>query len=192
MIRRILQGALLASLGLVAACATTESDKLRANVEVVRRETRPDLLLAKGDAYEAVGDSTRSEQYLTTALAAGGDEAVLVPRIVRVCVADRRFRAALAYAEDYLRRHPGDRDMRFAHGAISAAIGEGAAARADLRALVEGWPDNPEYHFAFAVLLRDEPDEAAAAREQFALYLKLDPDGPNAEMARAGLDGVPR
>jgi Flp pilus assembly protein TadD len=190
MIRRILHGALLASLGLVTACASTESDKLRANVEIVRRETRPDVLLAKGEAYEAVGDSTRSEQYLATAIAAGGDEAVLMQRIIRVCVADRRFRAALAYADDYLRRHPGDRDMRFAHGAISAAIGEGATARADLRALVRGWPDDPEYHFALAILLRDEPDEAAAAREQFALYLKLDPNGKNAEMAHAELDVV--
>lgn len=168
-----------------SGCAATTAQSLRADAEVVRKESTPDVLLRKGDAFAAVGDSTRAEQYFAAALAAGGNAQLLVRRLIRVCVADQRYRAALAYAEDYLRNHPQDYQIRFARATLAAGVGEIEIARDDLNLLVRATPNNPDVHFALAVLLRDEFRDLPLARAHFATYMKLAPRGANTEQARA-------
>lgn len=170
-----------------SGCAATTAQSLRADAEVVRKESTPDVLLRKGDAFAAVGDSTRAEQYFAAALAAGGDARILVRRLVRVCVSDQRYRAALAYAEDYLRHSPHDYDVRFARATLAAGVGEIEVARDDLNLIVKAMPNNPDVHFALAVLLRDEFGDLPQARAHFLAYTRLAPRGPNSEQARASI-----
>ena len=177
----------LLCLGCAPGCAARAGDSIRADAEIVRRESTPKVLLQRGEGFAAVGDSTRAEQYYAAALAGGGDPHLLVRRLIRVCVSGQRYRAALAYAEDYLLRCPTDHEVRFARATIAVAIGDTEQARADLTELVQAVPNNPDVHFALALLLRDELAELPEAREHFARYLALAPNGSNAAQARAAM-----
>jgi hypothetical protein len=141
-----------------SAGGASAGDATRADAEVVRRESTPEVLFRRGDAFAAVHDATRAEQYYAAALAAGGDAPVLVRGLIRVCLSDQRYRAALAYADDYLRRHPEDHEVRFARTTVAAGVGETELAYDDLTHL--------------------------SAREHFARYLALAPRGANAAQAR--------
>ncbi len=171
----------------VGGCASTGADTLKANVGVVQRESTPERLVEKGDAFAAVGDTTRAEQYFAAALAAGGDPSLVARRLIRVCVADRRYHAAIMYAEDHLRRRPDDREVRFAIATLLAGVGNPAAARQHLEQLVLASPDDADVHFALAVLLRESAHDLAGADRHFREYLQLSPGGADAPQARAGL-----
>jgi tetratricopeptide (TPR) repeat protein len=176
-----------------AGCGTSAGQTIRADAEVVRRESTPDVLLHRGEGFAAVGDSTRAEQYYAAALAAGGNPYLLARRLIRVCVSGQRYRAALGYADDYLLRHPSDHEVRFARATIAVAVGETEQAHADLTELAEAEPNNPDVQFALGVLLRDVLADLPEARTHFARYLALAPNGSNAAEARvfAG-QGTPR
>jgi len=178
----------LLCLGSSWGCAARVGDSIVADAEVVRRESTPEVLLHRGEGFAAVDDSTRAEQYYAAALAGGGDPHLLVRRLIRVCVSGQRYRAALAYADDYLVRRPADHEVRFARATIAVAIGETAQARADLTELAKAVPDNPDVHFALALLLRDDLVDMDEARAHFARYLALAPNGSNAAQARAAMD----
>src|SRR4051812_43323326 len=107
-----------------SGCAASAGEAIRADAEVVRRESTPDVLLHRGEGFAAVGDSTRAEQYYAAALAAGGDPHLLVRRLIRVCVSSQRYHAALGYADDYLLRHPADHEVRFARATIAMGVGD--------------------------------------------------------------------
>ncbi|HET7538721.1 MAG TPA: hypothetical protein VFK05_02580 [Polyangiaceae bacterium] len=178
----------LACLCTASGCVTRAGHAIRADAEVVRRESTPEVLLHRGEGFAAVGDSTRAEEYYAAALAGGGDPQLLVRRLIRVCVSGQRFRAALAYADDYLLRRPSDHEVRFARATIAGAVGEIEQAYADLIELAEAVPDNPDVHFALAVLLRDDLVDLPEARAHFARYLALAPNGSNAAQARLAVE----
>jgi tetratricopeptide (TPR) repeat protein len=182
--RRLL--VLAALMSCASACASSGGE-VRANARVVQGESTPARLLQQGDLYAAVGDTTRAEQYFAAALDAGGPDALLVRRLIRVCVSDHRFRAALEYASDHLRRHPDDCQVRFARAAIEVAIDDAQAAKTDLEAILEREPNDANAHFALATVLRDKLDDAQAADLHFRRYLQSLPRGSNAEEARASL-----
>jgi len=182
MIERIAVFLLLLSFG--AGCGRSAGESIRANAEVVRRESTPEVLLHRGEGFAAVGDSTRAEQYYAASLAAGGDPPLLSRRLISVCVMGQRYRAALGYADDYLLRNPSDHEVRFARATIAVAVGETELARADLSELATAQPNNPDVHFALAMLLRDDLAELPEAREHFARYLSLAPNGAKAAQAR--------
>jgi tetratricopeptide (TPR) repeat protein len=154
---------------------------------VVARESSAAALLAKGEASASVGDLTRAEQYLVAALKAGGDEQLIVRRLLVVCVADERYPVALEYAHQYLYRHPEDEGIRFAAAAIHAATGELERARALLERVVKEQPRWAEAHYALATVLRDGGDSPEQADQHDLAYLKLAPKGEQAETARARL-----
>lgn len=179
---------LLPTACLACACASSPSlETARANVRLVQSETTPSRLLEQGDRFAAVGDTTRAEQYFAAALDAGGPEAILVRRLIRVCVSDHRFPAALDYASNHLRRHPEDRQVRFARAAIEAAVDQPVAAQTDLEAILARAPDDPDVHFALATLLRDKLDDIKGADAHFRRYLQIRPEGAEGEEARGGL-----
>jgi hypothetical protein len=107
-----------------AGCATGIGEQVRADAEVVRRDSTPEKLTAKGDMAAAVGDLTRAEQYFSAALAAGGDSALLTRRLLRVCVGDHRYQMAAGYAEDHLRHYPDDVEVRRVLLAIQTGLSE--------------------------------------------------------------------
>jgi tetratricopeptide (TPR) repeat protein len=185
-------GFLALVLSCLGGCASTAQQARRHQRELERERSSAELI-RKGEASSAAGDMTRAEQYFVAALHSGWRERFVVSRLLMVCVADQRYPVAAEYADDYLRRHPGDLDIAFAAASIHAALGHGERARALLEALIEKRPAWPEPHFTLASVLRDENDaEALALADTHDLaYLKLAPQGPLAEMARARLRRTP-
>ncbi|MBV9950139.1 MAG: tetratricopeptide repeat protein [Myxococcales bacterium] len=170
-----------------SACAESAKERARADMAVLRAETTPAHLQARGDAAAVSGDFTRAEQYYVAALRAGGDEGVLAKRLLIVCVTDGRYPAAASHAEDYLRRHPGDTDLRYALATVYIGLGDPAAARAALEQVIGERPDDADAHYALATVLREQGEDLRGADLHFREYIRLDPKGPFAEAARASL-----
>src|SRR6185437_660601 len=111
----------------------------------------------------------------------------LTKRLLVVCTTDERYPAAQAYAEDYLRLHPGDTDMRYALATVYLALRELKLARGSLERVVSERPDLAVAHYALATVLRDLGDSMLDAVQQFREYIRLSPEGEYAEAARASL-----
>jgi tetratricopeptide (TPR) repeat protein len=168
-------------------CASTAADKVGAQVKVVQTEETPQKLLARGRAFATVGDHARAEQYFAAALDRGADPAVALPLLMRACAEEKRFRAAIDYAEPHLKKHPGDYRLRFVVASFYATIGESVTARDELSQVVKDKPSFAPAHFALGVLLRDEHGDVVSADAHFREYLRLEPRGAHAEEARASL-----
>lgn len=151
------------------------------------QENSAEDLLRKGQASARIGDMTRAEQYFVLALKAGGDERKILSYLLKVCVADQRYPVALEYAEQYLRKNPRDLDVQFAAASIHAALGDAARARSMLEQVVRDDPERSEAHYALATLLRSEGQALQLADIHDLEYLRLNPNGPLAERARARL-----
>jgi Tfp pilus assembly protein PilF len=93
---------------------------------------------------------------------------------------------ALEYAEEYLRKHPGDVDVRYAAATLRVAIGDEKRAREELLRVLAAKPSFADAHYAIALLDKDKGDVMAADAE-FRAYLAASPDGEHAEVARANL-----
>lgn len=171
----------------LGGCAGNPGDKAVARIKVVETEETPDKLLARGRGFAAVGDLSRAEQYFAMALERGADPAVALPLLMRVCAAEKRYRAAIDYAEPQLKRHPDDDRLRFVVASFYMTIGETSAAREQLGRIVAQRPDFAAPHFALGVLLRDDIGDPVSADTQFREYLRLEPRGAHAEEARASL-----
>jgi tetratricopeptide (TPR) repeat protein len=177
---------LLALLGCVA-CASSPEQRLRTDVHTFQAEQTHQKLTARGRAFAAMGDTTRAREYYDAALEAGGDDRVLTPLLLSVCVRDGRYRLAIEYAERHVRRHPHDARMRFVLGTLRAGVGESAAAESDLSKALAANPDNSDAHYAMAVLLRDQRGDLIGADEHFRAYLALAPEGEHSEEAKSSL-----
>src|SRR5262249_20526300 len=79
------------------------------------------------------------------------------------------------------------RPVRFARATIEMAVDEPQAAKVDLEAILQREPNDPNAHFALAMVLRDKLDDVQAANVHFRRYLESRPNGANAEHARASL-----
>lgn len=172
---------------LAAGCASAPEQRLQADVRAFQNEQAPAKLTARGRAFAAIGDTTRAREYFDAALEAGGDDRELVPLLLAVCVRDGRYRLAIDYAERYVRKHPRDQRMRFVLGTLRAGVGEPLAAEAELTKVVAATPENPEAHYALAVLLRDQRNDPLGADQHFRAYLKLQPEGEHSEEAKSSL-----
>ena len=176
----------LSLLLLGTGCASSALSQQREQA-ALRKESTAHVLIEHGDAAAAIGDMTRAEQYFVAALKAGGDEPEIVRRLLVVCVADQRYPAAAEYAEQYLRRHPLDVDLRFATASIQIAVGETGRARELLDAVLKERPNWAEAHYALAGLMRSQGEPLALADQHDLQYLKLNPRGSLADTARARL-----
>lgn len=181
--------ALVALIALAPGCAsaTQSGKKVEQQLAVIEREETPEKLVARGQAFAKVGDRTRAEQYFAAALDRGADPAQVLPMLIRVCVADERYRAALAYGERWLTRRPDDARLRFVVASLYASIGDIGEAKKHLELTLTAAPDNAAAHYALAVLYRDDDGDPVAADKHFREYLRLDPDGPHAEEAKGSL-----
>ncbi|HVJ89709.1 MAG TPA: tetratricopeptide repeat protein [Labilithrix sp.] len=166
-------------------CASTQPP-LKRDLETMQRESTPAQLAQRGEAFAAVGDMTRAEQYFVAALRGGGDAGALARRLIAVCVADGRYPAALEYADEYLRKHPDGADVRFAAATLRRALGDDEGARRELERVIAIRPDLADAQYALAQIERDDGN-VMAADARFRAYLKIDPTGAHAEEARANL-----
>lgn len=178
---------------LAAACgggAGTPASDPAHTLAIMKKAEQPDKLIADGKAFAAVGDTTRAEEYFSTAIAQGADEAKVVPLIVQVCVRDGRYELAIDYASRYAQKHPSDVRMRYVLGTLYAAIGDAGHARTELEYVVNAKPNDPEPHWALAKVLHDEAKDETSADGQFREYLRLAPTGAHADEARASLSNT--
>jgi tetratricopeptide (TPR) repeat protein len=169
------------------ACASSPEQRLKTDVHAFQQEQTYLKLTARGRAFAAIGDTTRAREYFDAALEAGGDDRVLTPLLLSVCVRDGRYRLAIEYAERHVRRHPRDARMRFVLGTLRAGVGESADAEADLARVISVTPDNSDAHYALAVLLRDQRGDLIGADQHFRAYLALQPEGEHSEEAKSAL-----
>ena len=188
MIRPSLTAAAVALLlpGLIG-CAATPAQRMQRNVETVGRERKPNTLVERGRAFARIGDMTRAEQYLTAALDEGANPYEVLPLLMQVCVKTGRFRVAIRHAEAHLDAHPDDNRARYLLGTLFLAVGNIAAARQELETVLESDPVHADAHYTLAVIARDSENDLVRADQHFRAYLRLRPDGPYAEKARASL-----
>lgn len=182
----LLQSAVLTMTGISTGCGGAAAQQERER-RAAATESSAGELERKGELAASAGDMTRAEQYFAAALAKGGNEKRLVQRLLVVCVADERYPVALRYADEYLDRHPLDVDVTFASASIHAAIGHVEKARQLLETVVRKRPNWAEAHFALATVLREQGEALDLADVHDLKCLRLDPQGPLAERARARL-----
>jgi Flp pilus assembly protein TadD len=169
-------------------CAAGATNRgARGGAAELRRGPTVAELVDRGRGFAAVGDLTRTEQYLSAALESGAKVDVVLPLLLRVCIASGRYRVAGEYVREYLRQEPDDGRLHFLLALLQAAVGDSAAALDELRTVLRRNPENSDGHYAMAVLLRDQWGDTVDADLQFRAYLRLEPDGPHAAEARAGL-----
>jgi tetratricopeptide (TPR) repeat protein len=142
-------------------------------------------LLAVATALEQGGDMVRAEQYLQQALKQGAPASAVVPRLLRLYVADGQYRLAIDQAENYLRNHPRDRGVRLFLGTLYGAFGQELDALSQYQRVLAEAPQDAQAHFAMASVLHDTGREHARADRHFRSYLELEPHGPHAEEARS-------
>jgi len=111
----------------------------------------------------------------------------VLPLLLRVCAEERRYRAAIDYAEPQLKKHPDDFRLRFVVASFYTTIGETATARDELERIAKDRPEFAPAHFALGVILRDEAGDVISADGHFREYLRLSPRGAHADEARASL-----
>lgn len=183
---RALAAIALAALA-VGGCSAGPGAAIAADVKTARAERTPEKLIARGRAFANVGDYTRAEQYLSAALESGAPSEVVLPILLKVCIAENRFRAAIAYAEPQLTTHPDDFRLRFLVASLYASVGETDAALEHLKRVAKSKPDYAEVQYAMAVLLRDAEHDLIRADTHFREYLRLEPGGRHAAEARGSL-----
>lgn len=182
----------LAAFLATSGCAARPAPDARTAILEVRRGQSPEELFERGRAFAEIGDLTRGEQYLSAALAAGGDPARTLPALLRVCVDASRYRVAGEYIAQYLERHPEDVGLHLLRGLFEASVGDRDVALKEFAIVLREAPEDSEGHYAMAVLLRDEWADGPSANEHFRAYLRLSPNGAHAAQARAFLqEGVP-
>jgi tetratricopeptide (TPR) repeat protein len=147
----------------------------------------PTLLIERGQAFSAVGDYTRAEQYFAAALAAGAKSQEVLPHLLKACVASGDLRLASEYAETELSRNPENARLRFLTGALYASIGNRTVARKHLEKAATDLPKDPEVQFAVAAFFRDDLQDRVGGDAYFREYLKLAPKGEHASEAKASL-----
>jgi len=145
------------------------------------------LLVQQGEAYAEAGDFTRAQQYYAAALAAGAKSSVILPHLLRACIAAGDLRLASEYAETELARNPDNARLRFVAGALHAQVGNREAARKHLVQAASEMKEDAKVQFSVATFFRDDLKDIISADPYFREYLRLAPKGEHAPEARGSL-----
>ena len=160
-----------------AACAPLTASAPPTRARAATTQMSAQALFDRGRELADAGDVSRAQQYIKLAVRAGYPEARAITLLVQVCIAGSHLREALAYANEFLRRHPSAWRLRFLVAAIDSALGLGPAAAAELRRVIAQQPDAAQAHYLLGVVQRDTYHDDAAARRSFEAYLGRDPHG---------------
>lgn len=167
-------------------CAPREGAKVKTSRDLMEREQTPDKLFERGKGFASIGDLTRAEQYLTSALDRGGDSEKIAPVLLQVFIDGQRFRLAVDFCERSLQKNPKNLKLRFLLGTLYNAIGDRGSAHDAFEMVVKSDPNHGEAHYSLAVILREEHNVDGADRH-FREYLRISPKGPHAAEARGSL-----
>jgi tetratricopeptide (TPR) repeat protein len=173
---------LFLALSSVACGNVTTSPVSAASASPQERAGRDAWLFRQGLAAAQRGDGVRAEQYLSLARERGYPADRVLPVLLKVCLASSRLRAALDYAEPYLRQHPDQDALRFLVANIHVGLGQHDEALSELDRLTNHDPRFDEAYFLRAGLLFEH--DAPAAIEALRSYLDLAPRGVHAAEAR--------
>ena len=146
---------------------------------------------AHARARLVTGDTLRAEQYALLAMRQGYPEDRLIVTLLQACLASSRLRAALVYAEPFLRRHPEHVGLRFLVATVQLGLGHAAAAERELQRVSARRPELAETYYLGGVIARDAFDDPAEARTRFEHYLALAPHGEHAPELVAWLSEQP-
>lgn len=182
---RITVGALLAASAV--ACAPSPVNKRIEAAQAVDQERTPEKLEERGRLFYEMRDLMRAEQYLAAALNEGADPKRVLPLFMKVAVAQQHFRVALEYGERFLSRDPNNVELRFVVATLYLSVGDNKSGRRHLERIIADAPDSPDAHYVMAVLARDTEGDPVGADKHFREYLRIVPEGPHAEEARASL-----
>jgi len=149
------------------------------------------MLLQRGRAFAAAGDTIRAEQYLVAAASKGAADRDVLPALLEVCIRGQRYRAALVHVEAYLVRRPNDRALLQLSAVLYLTTGSPDQARAALERVVRAVPDEPEPRYLLA-LAHQELGQPRQAAPQLRRYLSLSPSGTRAQEAKAWLRDTQR
>lgn len=181
--------ALFGLFGLLStACATTTPPDSQANLRALRDEHTTVKLVQRGLGYAELGDLTRAEQYLAAALEQGATPRQALPRLLHVCIAAGRHRAALVYAQEYGAPLASDAQFLFLQATLESAVGDADTAIEQLRRTVKLLPDHPNAHYQLALLLERREGSEADIVAHLRHYLRLAPHGSHADDAWARLN----
>ncbi len=147
----------------------------------------PTVLVEHGKTFAERGDFTRAQQYYAAAIAAGGKSEVILPQLLKACIAGGDLRVATEYAENELSRNPDDAHLRFLTGALLAQIGNRPDARSHLVQAAKQLDKDANVQFSVATFFRDDMHDRVEADPYFREYLKLSPRGEHAAEARGSL-----
>jgi tetratricopeptide (TPR) repeat protein len=173
----------LLTFGLSALSACAGVGPLGARGQALPEPTAEQYLQV-AEAAQRMGDPLRAQQYLGSALHAGADERVVVPRLLVLYVADGQYRVAVDQCEHYLRRHPEDRKVRLLLSTLYTAVGDADRAVGEYERVLSDAPNDAYAHFAMATLLHDRGGASLRADEHYRAYLGLEPHGEHADEAR--------
>lgn len=142
-----------------------------------------------GLSHYRTGDSLRAEEYLASALEAGGSANAILPDLMRASIGGRRYQAAIRYFEDYRkelgRRERGELEM--VAGVLYLGVEQPELARGAFEKSLEIQPQNAKARLLLGQLLHDDLQDYGASDQHFRAYLALEPEGEGAAIARAGL-----
>lgn len=131
------------------------------------------------------GDGVRAEQYLSLALDHGAPPQRVLPLLLRACFSSSHLRAALNYAEPYLRDHPEDERLRYLVATVHLGLGQREEARAQLEQLIQLNGESADGLYLLAVV--EFEHDAESAREHLRKYLDVAPRGSHAAEVRGRL-----
>ena len=156
--------------------------------EIASGPANPPQLLVRSMLSSRSGDRAAERQLLAD-LGHWPDYAHLADALtVRSLLADRAFDAAAGAAASALERRPEDPEMHFLSGLAHLGATDCAGAVAELETAVRlGWvADDIDFHLGFA---HDRCGDRDAARSRYERYLRENPHGRFAEMARRKIEG---
>ncbi len=186
---------LLLPLALVGcgSSATTAPVQSQAEPSRAQRQEAAQELHRIGLSHYKTGDSLRAEEYLASALEAGGSADVILPDLMRASVGGRRYQAAIRYFEDYRGQlgRPRRAELEMVAGVLYLGVEQPELARTSFERSLEIQPKNARAELLLGQLLHDELQDYAVADAHFRAYLALEPEGEGAAIARAGLLKAP-
>jgi tetratricopeptide (TPR) repeat protein len=161
-----------------------------AHTSTPRSESAPpsaEQLYAVARVAEQRGDSLRAQQYYVAALTAGFDSHSLMPRLLRLYVADGQYRLAIARAKETLDERGEDLTLRILLAELYRAAELDVPAEREYQHVLDAQPHNAQAHLELALLLQHAGRDAGRADEHLRAYLALDPNGAGASEARGRL-----
>lgn len=156
----------------VAGCATGPHTSV-----VTPRKSEAEQFYEGGAQAAMRGDDVRAEHYFALAMKRGYPERTALLELMRLCLAGSRLRAALNYAEPYLRKHPRDVELRYLVATLYHGLGQTSSALEHLNQVLTIHPQHADAHYLVGLVLSGSRFAASDVVAHMKEYLALAPHG---------------